>query len=139
MTMNVKDHKKSCDLTSCISTETDSTEERDDEMFVLKTNPLKHKTEMCKNFSELGRCPYGNRCRFAHGAHELINSKSKKSYRKRNCNGFWKNGFCSYGIRCQFGHSEQEWKTPATLMGMSSIMNEGSPVRCSKLLWLLGN
>lgn len=124
--MSVKYHKKSCDLASCVSTESDSTEERDEEIFVQKTNPLKHKTELCKNFSELGRCPYGNRCRFAHGTHELITTRPKKSFRKKRCNGFWKNGLCSYGIRCQFGHSEEEWESQAVLMGMNSILNEGS-------------
>jgi hypothetical protein len=39
--MSLKVHKKSCDLVSCGST---STEERDEEMLTLKTNPLKHKT-----------------------------------------------------------------------------------------------
>lgn len=67
--MHIKFHKKSCDLTSCGSTESDSIEDRDESLYTLKTNPLKHKTELCKNFSELGMCPYGNKCRFAHGAH----------------------------------------------------------------------
>lgn len=31
------------------------------------------KYEMCKNFRETGSCKYGDRCLFAHGAHELIN------------------------------------------------------------------
>jgi len=30
------------------------------------------KYEMCKNFRETGACKYGDRCLFAHGAHELI-------------------------------------------------------------------
>ena len=30
------------------------------------------KYEMCKNFRETGSCKYGDRCLFAHGAHELI-------------------------------------------------------------------
>lgn len=137
--MNTKVHKNSCDLNSCGSTDGDSTEERDEELATVKTNPLKHKTELCKNFSELGRCPYGNRCRFAHGAHELINGKPRKvlCFQKRKCNGFWKNGYCSYGIRCQFGHYELDWETQASLQGLKSVVGEGDEFRGSKLLWLV--
>ncbi len=49
--MSGKIHKKSCDLGSCCSTESDSGEDRDEDLMVVKTNPLKHKTELCKNFS----------------------------------------------------------------------------------------
>lgn len=36
------------------------------------TDETKFKTEMCKNWSETGRCNYGNKCRFAHGKDELV-------------------------------------------------------------------
>ena len=36
---------------------------------VVKTNICKYKTEMCKNFSENGFCPYTEKCQFAHGYH----------------------------------------------------------------------
>lgn len=51
------------------STEEDSGSEGDYESFYLKTNPAKHKTELCKTYSELGYCPYEQKCRFAHGKH----------------------------------------------------------------------
>jgi hypothetical protein len=111
--------KGSCDLTSCASTDSDS--DRDEELLCPKTNPLKHKTELCKNFSELGRCPYNKRCRFAHGVHELVQLPSAQSFRKRRCNGFWKNGYCSYGKRCQFGHECVEWDTQAVLEALQSV------------------
>ena len=42
----------------------------------------KYKTELCKKFAEIGKCPYGNKCRFAHGKRELVvkmkNSMCKK-------------------------------------------------------------
>ena len=98
-----KVHKKSCDIISCASTESDS---NDDELYIPKTNPAKHKTELCKNFSEAGKCPYGRKCRFAHGVNELISAPALKTFKKKRCNGFWQKGFCSYGIRCQFGHDE---------------------------------
>lgn len=28
---------------------------------------LKYKTELCRTFEEKGACPYGQKCRFAHG------------------------------------------------------------------------
>ncbi|MCB0371215.1 MAG: hypothetical protein KDD45_17820, partial [Bdellovibrionales bacterium] len=86
------------------STSTESIEERDEEIAVLKTNPAKHKTELCKNLSETGRCRYNQKCRFAHGAHELVTVPHIRTFRKKKCNGFWQKGCCSYGMRCQFSH-----------------------------------
>jgi len=108
--MNPKVHKKSCDLTSCISTESDSaSEDREELLCPRKTNPLKHKTELCKNFSETGTCPYARKCRFAHGSHELVNLPCPNSFRKKKCNNFLQNGFCKYGVRCQFSHHSLQW------------------------------
>lgn len=39
----------------------------------MKTDKGKFKTEMCKNWIEIGTCRYGNKCQFAHGDQELIN------------------------------------------------------------------
>ncbi len=54
-------------LKESASTEDDSCEDREDDFFYCKTNPKKHKTELCKTYSELGYCNYGKKCRFAHG------------------------------------------------------------------------
>ncbi len=35
----------------------------------------KYKTELCKNFSETGFCPYRKKCKFAHGINELNEEK----------------------------------------------------------------
>lgn len=67
---------------------------------------MKHKTELCKTFSELGYCNYGDKCRFAHGRQELVQLPVNKDLRKRKCNGYWGKGYCSYGVRCQFGHQD---------------------------------
>lgn len=31
------------------------------------SDTLKYKTELCKKYEEKGLCPYGLKCRFAHG------------------------------------------------------------------------
>ena len=33
---------------------------------------------MCKNFREKGVCKYGDKCLFAHGAHELTSKKTEE-------------------------------------------------------------
>ena len=115
------------------STEEDSSSEGEYDYGCYKTNPAKHKTELCKTFSELGCCPYEHKCRFAHGKHELVQTKVNRCLKQRKCNGFWKNGCCSYGIRCQFGHAEVTWETEATLLGLEAI-TQPSSAKFSKLL-----
>ena len=46
-----------------------------------KVDP-KYKTEICKKFQSIGKCPYGNKCRFAHGEQELIMKPKGKNYKK---------------------------------------------------------
>lgn len=53
-------------------TECDSSDESEYDLYISKTNPTKHKTELCNTFSELGYCNYGDKCRFAHGKEELV-------------------------------------------------------------------
>ena len=36
-----------------------------------KCEDNKYKTVLCNNWHQTGRCPYGRKCRFAHGPHEL--------------------------------------------------------------------
>lgn len=107
-----------CETKSGRSTEEDSSSEGETEPFWLKTNPAKHKTELCKTYSELGYCPYDRKCRFAHGKQELVTMTAKQTLKNRKCNGFWKNGCCSYGMRCQFGHAELTWEGRSALLGL---------------------
>jgi len=41
-------------------------------------DPERYKTVLCNKFETAGKCPYGPRCQFAHGAHELRERKAKK-------------------------------------------------------------
>ena len=86
--------------------------------FLLLQNQLKdkkqtdsnYKTELCKKFQSRGFCPYGNKCRFAHGKEELIAKVQGANYKKEKCKSFYERGYCPYGYRCQFQHDERKFK-----------------------------
>jgi hypothetical protein len=67
----------------------------------------KYKTELCKTYSETKKCPYGFKCRFAHGKEELNSKNTGNNYKKKSCKTFLENGFCPYGSRCSFKHDER--------------------------------
>lgn len=76
----------------------------------------KFKTEMCKNWSESGQCPYGKKCKFAHGKTELNEKRilNQGRYKSKKCSSFHTHLACSYGVRCLFTHeqrSAEELKT----------------------------
>ena len=69
----------------------------------------KYKTEMCKTFETTSFCPYGNKCRFAHGKNDLLDKQiDTKVYKQRSCKSFDETGFCPYGRRCNFKHEQAE-------------------------------
>ena len=68
----------------------------------------KYKTELCKTFTETGKCPYGYKCRFAHGKEELLSKLINSNYKKKDCKTFSEIGFCPYGSRCSFRHDERK-------------------------------
>lgn len=88
----------------------------------------KYKTEMCKNYSEMGYCPYYERCQFAHGYHDLAFSQAlldrfaRLGSRQTRCKNFWKTGQCAYGLRCQFIHYEVSKDTINFLKIQSSVL-----------------
>uniref|UniRef100_A0A1I8ISA0 C3H1-type domain-containing protein n=2 Tax=Macrostomum lignano TaxID=282301 RepID=A0A1I8ISA0_9PLAT len=53
----------------------------------------KYKTELCLNYSESGSCPYGPKCRFAHGKSELRSVVRHPLYRTVPCLAF-SSGHC---------------------------------------------
>lgn len=66
-----------------------------------------YKTEMCRSYSELGFCKYGNRCQFCHVPSELRSVKRHPRYKTEICKTFWNEGSCPYGSRCCFIHLEE--------------------------------
>lgn len=73
------------------------------------TDDTKYKTEMCKNWIELGKCNYGKKCKFAHGKHELVEKHvpNRNRYKSKKCNSFFTTMFCPYGVRCMFAHEQR--------------------------------
>jgi hypothetical protein len=73
-----------------------------------KTNtsqqPSKVKTSLCRNYVERNFCPYGTKCQFAHGVHELRCNVDENSYKTKHCKAFTKKAYCHYGFRCNFLH-----------------------------------
>jgi hypothetical protein len=109
--------------------------DQDEEGYCPKTNPLKHKTEMCKTHSELGYCNYSSKCRFAHSRDELVLLPGNRAFRKKKCQSYWVDGCCQYGLRCKFGHANTTWQDSACLLGLQAgHRTEQTEQRHSKLL-----
>jgi len=51
-----------------------------------------YKTELCRNFELSGSCPFGHRCQFAHGTHELRRRALNPRYKTEKCRNFWATG-----------------------------------------------
>ena len=89
----------------------------------------RYKTELCRPFTETGKCKYGDKCQFSHGIKELriltrhpkykteycrTFHTSKRSFAHRcafcySCRGFlFAAGYCPYGPRCHFIHDIHE-------------------------------
>lgn len=84
-------------------------------------NPPKHnimfqesryKTELCRQFMELGVCEYNDRCLFAHGAYELKSIPHRHpKFKTERCSAFHDIGFCAFGPRCSFIHEQVDADT----------------------------
>jgi hypothetical protein len=71
-------------------------------------NPIRYKTELCRQFDENGFCRYGDKCQFAHGGFELRSLDRHPKFKSEMCRTFHTTGFCPYGHRCHFIHNEDE-------------------------------
>lgn len=73
-------------------------------------NSSRYKTELCRPFEENGKCKYGDKCQFAHGALELRIVARHPKYKTELCRTYHTSGLCPYGMRCNFIHNEDERK-----------------------------
>ena len=65
----------------------------------------KYKTELCKFYEMDGKCPFGDKCAYAHGKENLRTKVTNTTaYRTKKCTQFFEKGYCPYGNRCQFAH-----------------------------------
>ncbi|KAI8074012.1 hypothetical protein BC940DRAFT_231343, partial [Gongronella butleri] len=70
----------------------------------IKLNHL-YKTELCRNWEELGACSrYGKKCRYAHGIEEMRVVPKHTRYKTQICRAYHIDGTCPYGSRCTFIH-----------------------------------
>jgi len=76
----------------------------------LQVPDMKYKTELCRTWIEQNYCPYMEKCRFAHGKHDLQDKIILgKNYKQKDCKSFHSKGYCPYGPRCLFRHEERKF------------------------------
>ncbi|UJR30771.1 hypothetical protein I4U23_018291 [Adineta vaga] len=68
----------------------------------------RYKTELCRPFTETGKCKYGDKCQFSHGMKELRILMRHPKYKTEYCRTFHTTGYCPYGPRCHFIHDVHE-------------------------------
>ncbi|CAF0849542.1 unnamed protein product [Adineta ricciae] len=68
----------------------------------------RYKTELCRPFTETGKCKYGDKCQFSHGMKELRILIRHPKYKTEYCRTFHTTGYCPYGPRCHFIHDIHE-------------------------------
>ena len=66
------------------------------------------KKEICK-YWESGKCDFGDKCLYAHGASQIGEKQGVKAQQER-CENYYKFGYCFSGIKCQFSHTQKEKK-----------------------------
>ncbi|GAV90120.1 zf-CCCH domain-containing protein [Cephalotus follicularis] len=79
--------------------------EEDEEMELDVYNQGMCKTELCNKWQEIGTCPYGDHCQFAHGINELRPIIRHPRYKTQVCRMILAGTTCPYGHRCHFRHS----------------------------------
>lgn len=77
----------------------------DEKIFFNNKRIYLYKTELCRSYTELGFCKYGEKCQFSHSPIELRDVTRHPKYKTETCKVFWEYGSCPYGKRCCFLHS----------------------------------
>ncbi|KAG2181372.1 hypothetical protein INT43_008955 [Umbelopsis isabellina] len=83
-----------------------------------------YKTEICRNWQEIGYCRYGKKCRYAHGQSELRAVKRHQRYKTEICRTYHETGTCPYGVRCTFIHNERSLANPNIVFNMGRFLSK---------------
>ena len=76
---------------------------REEMLRYIENFRMNYKTEMCRNWMQLGSCEFNQDCAYAHGAHELVSRQSThKNYKTKTCKKWHETtpGRCNYGDKC---------------------------------------
>nr|XP_033812680.1 mRNA decay activator protein ZFP36-like [Geotrypetes seraphini] len=87
----------------------------------------RYKTELCRTYTETGKCKYGSKCQFAHGSQELRTLSRHPKYKTELCHKFYQYGECPYGSRCNFIHYPEERGFPVPPYLRQSLSFSGVP------------
>jgi hypothetical protein len=104
-----------------------------------RNGPLSNrKTRLCMKFKQMGTCPYGDKCNFAHGNHELKPHSGggdyqfqaqRSSYKTRMCVNWQNSMACRYGQQCNFAHGPDDLRTHGKGYGGRGDVNGGMAFR----------
>ncbi|CAF1259468.1 unnamed protein product [Rotaria sordida] len=92
----------------------------------------RYKTELCRPFTETGKCKYGDKCQFSHGIKELRILMRHPKYKTEYCRTFHTTGYCPYGPRCHFIHDIHEARTMTNTN--DTTMRRHSEIRTNQLI-----
>lgn len=84
--------------------------------------PQKRKLELCKSYTDLGYCAYGDNCFFAHGVQELV--RHQPILRKKMCRNYHQHKYCKFGSRCNFVHDPHHGFQAKKPLSMLKLMEE---------------
>ncbi|CAF1097956.1 unnamed protein product [Rotaria sordida] len=90
----------------------------------------RYKTELCRPYTETGKCKYGDKCQFSHGIKELRILMRHPKYKTEYCRTFHTNGYCPYGPRCHFIHDIHEARI--AINTNESILRRHSDIRTNQ-------
>ena len=84
--------------------------------------PQKRKLELCRSFTETGRCHYGDNCFFAHGVEEL--TRHQPLLRKKMCRNYHQHKYCKFGARCNFVHDPHHGLQPKKSFSFLKMLHD---------------
>lgn len=109
----------------------------DEKVYFASKRAILYKTEMCRSYTELGWCRYGDNCQFCHFKSELRVVTRHPKYKTEICRTFWIEGSCPYGKRCCFAHQENPRSTGQVRNREKTIPNAANAINTDLSPFLL--